>query len=290
MIDKPGIYRIPMAEYLALPYLSSGLCNTILTHSVRHARHDQQFPDTDGATASDTGTAIHDALLEGVDRIASIDAADWRTKAAKEARDAARAEGKIPMLSGDVSAIKSAVSAARDHVEASELAGIFDDGEPELTLIWEENGVLCKARPDWLTADRQIMLHVKTTPASANPDTWIKRQLIGAGYDVAAAFYTRALHAACPSIKKTEAVFLVIEQDAPHGCSLIGLSPMSNEIADRKVESAISAWVTAVKTDKWPCYTPRICYAEPPIWAQKEHEELRSHEPEPFDPELAMQA
>jgi len=211
------------------------------------------------------GTAIHDALLEGIDRIAVIEADDWRTKAAKEARDAARTEGKIPILARKVEQVEDAVSAALSFIEKSEIAGVFHRGKPEQTVIWKEESLICKARPDWLTDDRSILLHVKTTQGSAEPSSWIRGQLTNMGYDVAWAFYQRG----CPV---GLSVFLVIEANAPYGCSLVGLDPAMQDLADRKVSRAIATWQQCKATGKYPAYSSRIHYAEPRAWQLEEEE------------------
>ena len=273
---KPGIHQgIPMAQYLALDALSSGLCNTLLQCSPFHAAWQQKHRDEDASAASDIGTAIHDVLLEGIDRIVPIDAPDWRTKAAKEAREQARANGGIPMLLHKVAQIDAAVKAAKAYIAGSELAGVFDTGAPEQVMIWQEDGALCKARPDWLTADHSVLLHVKTTSGSANPESWIRNQLVNSGYDVACAFYERGLSeargAALP--KPPLSVFLVIEQNAPHGCSLVALSPAMMDLASRKVARAIDAWSACRSANRWPAYPSRIAYAEPRNWDIQAEEE-----------------
>jgi hypothetical protein len=284
----PGI---PMADYLALPFLSSGLCHRILTCSPFHARYEQQNREQDDTTASDTGTAIHDALLEGIDRIQAIDAPDWRTKAAKAARDEARAAGKIPMLLHKVWQVEAAVMAARAFIEGSELAGLFDDGQPEVTMVFETDGVLCKARPDWLSGDHSILCHVKTTQGSAQPDAWIRSQLVNSGYDVACAFYERGLYSLPGDGKESPtSVFLVIEQSAPYGCSLIALDPAMMDIAERKVARAIATWRQCVATDRWPAYPSRICYAQPKPWQLAEEEERQAtHEFDEKQAEYGLQ-
>ena len=271
---KPGIHRISMAEYLDIKALSSGLCNTILQCSPYHAKHEQDGRPNDPSSESDIGTAIHDALLEGIDRIAVIDADDWRTKAAKEAREQARAAGQIPMLARRVAQIEAAVESAKAFIASSELAGVFDDGAPEQTIIWREGDVLCKARPDWLGADLSVILHVKTTAGSAQPDSWIRNQLIGCGYDVAAAFYERAVYSLPGEGKDAPtSVFLVIEQEPPHGCSLVGLAPALVDLASRKAERAIRTWQKCHKSGRFPCYPTRIAYAEPRPWDIAQEEE-----------------
>jgi hypothetical protein len=266
---KPGIYDMPMGQYLALPYLSSGKCHTLLTCSPLHARYEMDHVGDDANEASDIGTAIHDGLLEGVDRIVALDFTDWRKKEAKELREATRASGKIPLLAHKAVLVKDCIEAAQAYVAKSDLATIFAAGKPEQTIIFEHDGVKCKARPDW---NGQFCLHVKTTQGSAQPDAWIRSQLTNAGYDVAAAFYELAT--------EREQVFLVIEQAPPFGCSLIALTPAMQAIAAAKVARAIATWRECERSGKWPCYPSSIQYAEPTQWqmAQAEEDMLTAEE------------
>ena len=266
---------VSMQDYLLHHGLSSSRLHTLLTQSPFHAYHDEGGEPSE---VSEIGTAIHDALLEGVDRIVTVEADDWRTKDAKAARDTARAEGKIPMLARKVSQVMSAVEAAKRYISSSEIAGVFDDGKPEQTVIWKEGEMLCKARPDWLTNDRSLLLHVKTTAGSAQPDSWIRNMLTGMGYDVAASFYERGCYQAKIETKSggvVQSVFLVIEQSPPYGCSLIGLDPAMQDLAARKVERGIRIWQQCKASGKYPAYPSRICYAEPRPW-ELEAEETKA--------------
>lgn len=277
----PGIYpKLSMEEYLALPYLSSGLLHTLLCQSPFHARHQQEHREDDASEASDTGTAIHDSLLEGIDRLVGCPFDDWRKNAAKEMRDEARAAGKLPVLEYKMPNINGAVESASTFLMNSELGVSLLDGLAEHTIVWheEEHGqthpilpLPCKARPDWLSPDRQIMIHVKSTKGSAQPDSWIRNQLVPSGYDVTLAFYERGL-----SVQQS--VFLVIEQQPPFGCSLVALAPAMRELADTKVTRALRTWAQCVATNKWPAYPSRICYAEPKPWMMAEEEEQQLSE------------
>lgn len=262
---------VPMRDYLLHHGFSASRAHTLLQYSPYHAYHDDGGEPTD---ASDMGTAIHDALLEGVDRIAAIEADDWRTKDAKAARDAARSEGKIPMLARKVSQVMTAVDAAKRFVAGSEIAGVFERGRPEQTIIWKEGEILCKARPDWLTNERDILLHVKTTQGSAEPNAWIRNQLVPMGYDVAWALYERGNRSMSQErYYECESVFLVIEANPPYGCSLIGLDPAMADLAHRKVERAIRTWRQCKASGVYPCYPNRIAYATPKPWQLAEEEE-----------------
>lgn len=273
---KTEIYTMPMAEYLALPALSSGVAHTILSESPFHARYAQQF-EREATSEMDIGTFAHAMLLEGgTAALVVCPFDDWRKNEAKQMRDDARALGKLPILQGKLAAVETMVKVAREYLAGSELKGVFDTGAPEQTMVWTETlddgEILCKARADWLTADRRICLSYKTTAGSANPDVWIRTQL--PSYDVATAFYERGVLAVCPDIEETRCVHLVQEQSAPYACSLVALSPMMADLAERKLERALSIWAQCQASGKYPAYPSRICYAEPKAWQVTETEEM----------------
>lgn len=268
---QPGIHKISMENYLALIALSSGMIHTLLTQSPAHALHQQLSDSDEPSSVSDFGTAVHDAVLEGTDRIVSIDAPDWRTKAAKEARDFARLEGKIPLLAHKVEAVMAAATEARAFVDRTELAGLLDDGESEVTLVWDD-GALCKARPDRISHALKVVCHLKTTEGSAAPGPF-GRTVDNMGYDLTLAFYERGA-AAC-ELEGYRHVILAVEQNAPYGCALYDLSPAKAAIAAARVERAIRTWQHCVGTNIWPGYDTRVHSLEPTSWqiAQEEIEQ-----------------
>jgi len=274
----PSVSRVesgmPMAEYLALKRFSSGMAHRLMAYSPLHARLASPWNtsrDTDNSKVADTGSAAHKMLLEGTESgICVIDADDWRTKAAKEMRDAAYLEGRIPMLVGKMDAVRSMVEVARSYIERSELKGVLTDGEPEVTLFFEIDGLPCKARCDRLTTDRRICLSYKTTMGSANPDSWIRTQL--PQYDMATVFYEMAVLLACKA-EQTTCVHLIQEQNFPHACSLVALSPAYHDLAANRLDIAIATWKACEAGGNWPAYPTRICHAEPKPWMIAETEE-----------------
>lgn len=266
------------------PSLSNSVANVLLARSPYHAwmAHPKLNPAyrSDESSRFDLGSAAHAILLEGDStKICIVDAADWRTKTAKEQRDTARANGLLPILAKHDFAVKAMVLKARAFIEQSELAGIFTEGKPEQTLTWQEPGIWCRSRLDWLTNDHQVILDYKTTD-SAEPEAFI-RQIGRMGYDLQTAFYSRAVHMA-GKCKTPTFVFLVQEVELPYACSLVGLSSAYNEIAQAKYLQATQTWRECLEANKWPAYPSVVCYAEPPVWAMKEHEEDLLH---PFDKE-----
>lgn len=264
-----------MVDYLSLKALSSGVCHRILSESPLHARLSSPWNAShvsDNSKVADIGSAAHKCLLEGTEAgIAIILADDWRTKAAKEARDIAYAAGHIPILEGKMVAVRAMVTAARDYLSASELKGIFDTGAAEVTIQFTQRETIpCKIRCDWLTEDKQIILSYKTTAGSANPDSWIRTQL--PQYDMATVFYERGVLAACET-EQTRCVHLIQEQSFPYACSLVALAPAYRELAAHRLDMALATWESCTASGHWPAYPTRIAWAEPKPWQQAEAEE-----------------
>jgi len=277
-----GIHEMSAEAYHAdpcdTPALSNSIAKILLSQSPMHAKmaHPKLNPYyvSDEDSRFDLGSAAHALLLEGSNaKLCVIDAADWRTKAAKEQRDEARANGLLPILAKHDKALNLMVTAAKSYIDNSELKGLFGEGKPEQTVIWQEGAIWCKARTDWLTSDA-IILDYKTT-GSAAPEACI-RQIVSLGYDVQDSFYRRGVQAVTKQEPKF--VFLFQEITAPYACSLVSLSNTFREIADEKVRRAIAMWQECLATNKWAGYPDRICYAEPPNWAMTEHMNLMEQE------------
>ena len=82
-------------------------------------------------TDFDIGVAAHLAVLEPerqADSIVLIEAGDYRTTKAREARDAARAGGKVPLLPYQFDIVRAIAGSIRSHPIASEA---FRGGEPK---------------------------------------------------------------------------------------------------------------------------------------------------------------
>lgn len=276
------IPNVPMADYvrdafdvgdgIRTPSLSSSIANLLLTRSPAHAAysHARLNPAwrSDDESRFDLGSAVHAVLLEGDrDIIATIDAADWRTKAAKEARDAARAAGKIPVLAHHMAKVEKMVKAAHVKLAASpDLRGVpLDALHAERTALWQEGDIWCRCRPDWTTPDYTVVLSVKTTEASAEPESFT-RLLLGSGYDLQAAFELRGVEA-MTGTRPRHYIWIVCETEPPYAVSLLGLAPALADLGQAKYREAVARWADCIAQDHFPAYPDRVCYVDPPEWA-----------------------
>jgi hypothetical protein len=276
MTYGPGLHRTPMAEYIAdcceVPSLSSGCAFRLVTDSPMHAYW--SHPRLGGrvredSTVADVGSIAHDILLGGEGKICEVDADDWRTKAAKEQRDTARANGLIPILVKQMGTIRSMAKAAREFIAESEIAGVFSSGESELTVIAQEGDTWLRARPDWLNLADGIHLSFKTSRASVSPDRF-PRLMDAMGYGFAQEFYRRVLKSNGHDVRH---VILAQSQDYPWACSLFELSPAKAAIESNQVDRAVKLWQECLKSGKWPGYGGKVHRVEPTPWAMAAEEE-----------------
>jgi hypothetical protein len=276
-ITEPGIYQIPLVEYIAdpapEPSVSSSIAHALITASpihafVQHPRLNKGVIDH-GSTKMDLGTVVHGIVLEGDEsRLVIVEADDWRTKVARETRDAARLAGCVPILAGDMGQVREIVSAALDAIHHSELASAFtpENGKAEQTLLWRDGDCWLRSRPDWLTYDHRLIIDLKTTSGSAEPTAWM-RTMLGNGNDLQAVMGLRGIKALSKEGARCQFVFWVVEQNPPYASSFIGLSPQFLEMSEHKLERALRSWSDCTLTNTWPGFPSRVCWLEPPNWA-----------------------
>lgn len=266
---EPGIYEISASEYHAdpcpAPSLSSSVAWLLATKSPRHAwtAHPKLNPSwrPDDDSKFDLGTAAHAIFLEGDhDRIVVLDANDWKTKAAREARELANAEGKTALLSRHHAAVMRMVERARNFVAQSPVGRSYALGHSERTVVWQEDGIWLRARPDRLSEHGCI--DYKTTE-NASPEAF-SAQIVRMGYYFQACFYMRGL--AQLGAERSEFHFLAQETSEPHECSLHALDPALREIGDAMVERTIKRWAGCLKAHRWDGYGNRVHLTVPPLW------------------------
>ena len=283
---NPGTYPgLSMDEYLAIPAMSGGLLDTLLTRCPLAAWFESYLNPNRVRVSSDEmdiGTIAHAMLLEGGPGAVEIIDPNmyptkstgnipdgWTNKEIKAARDNARAAGKIPILAPKFAPIEAMVRAAGEFIGPSEIGPWFGKADRELTIVWQEDGVLCKARFDAITRDRTHIVNYKTTSGSVEPDRWGRTQLLD--YYVGGAFYVRGAIAAFGV--DAAHTYLCQETTAPYLCSLVGLDPQWLGVGEAKVRIGLAQWRKCVAEGRFPGYPTRIAYPEFPQWEQARFEE-----------------
>lgn len=274
---KPGFFNWTETEYHAdpcpSPSLSSSIGKIILGQSPAHAytAHPRLNPEFEAEEKAsfDLGEAVHKHLLTEGRAIEVVDADDWRTKAAKELRDQARAANKIPILKAKMAEVEAMVGAARKQLARFQVPDLLEGGKPEESLAWTEETeygeIWCRARLDYAKPP-EFVIDYKTSGVSAHPDA-LPRRVYDLGYDFQAAFYRRGIRALTKISPRF--VFIFQETSAPYAISPIELSPAALDMAERKVEEAIRLFAWSMNKGSWPGYPNRITRIDPPAWAEK---------------------
>jgi len=272
-----SVLDIGAAEYHAdltgtTPTLSASIIKTLLYQSPAHAWHNhprlnpgykREYEDR-----FNLGTVCHSLLLEDdASNIEVVDAPDWRTKLAKEAREWAKEYGRVALLAHQWEEVQAAVTGIRENIARLNVKPApFTDGHPEQSIVWEENGVRCRALIDWWHTTTQTVDDLKTTERSANPEGWTRQTLFAIGADIQAAFYQRGVKAVAGVMPEFR--FVVAETQPPYGVSVVALGPDVLELANRKIDHALRLWNECMESNKWPSYPTDVCYAQLPPWEE----------------------
>ena len=198
------------------------------------------------------GTAVHCATLEPEEFRNRYDylpeGTDLRTKAGKELRDALTASGKIILSPDDMRQVIDMASAFTADPRYAPTFAIPHG--VERSIYATINGVLCKARPDFITNDCTLVVDVKTC-RDASPEEF-GRQAWNLGYHIQAAFYRRVIQAATGTTPKF--CFACVESEYPHLTAWYTAPDYLLEYADGVIDLALDRFAECMCTNTWPGY------------------------------------
>lgn len=291
-ITQPGVYDIPAEVYHADPVPGGSLSHTgarLLLPPNCPAKfrwwRDTPEPDrADETTERRIGRAAHTVILGAGQGIQVIDAANFLTKAAKEAKAEAYAAGRIPVLAHEHEQVLAMATAAHDHPIAGPL---FDPalGRPEQSLFWidQPSGVWRRARLDWLPRPRgtfapaardglgRMILPDYKTGKSAAPQEF-SRPIHDHGYHQQAAWYTDAARA-LDLAEHVAYVLVVQEKTPPYLVSVIEPDHMALRIGRFLNRTAIQLYQQCTANDHWPGYSDEVEKVGLPGWVENQYGE-----------------
>lgn len=260
-----GVVDMPAEDYHQHPALSSSGARKLLPPSCpalfKHERDNPPAPTDEFSF----GHLYHKLVLGAGAEIAVIDAENWRTKDARERRDAAIAEGKIPALTEEYGRAKAMVVATMQHPIAARLL----KGDPERSeraLFWvdDETGVDCRAMLDRFPAGR-IAADVKTCTSAAPAD--IERAVWNFGYHIQDAWYRAGLKAL--GIHDMPAMaFVFVEKQPPHLVNVVQLNHLALEAGAHYARQARLIFAECQQSGVWPGWGDDIQLIELPAYAQ----------------------
>lgn len=222
--------------------LSSTGAKTIISAGPRTFKHQQDHPVH--KDAFDLGSVVH-ALILGVGDYQVIEHDSWRTKAAQAERDAARTEGKAPILSKDYAAAQDMADAVMSNKLA---AAVLSDGKPEVSMWHEdpETGVRMRGRADYLRDG--YLIDLKTAAGAIDPAAFEKK-VWDMRYGLQMYWYRRILE-----LNGVEAapIWVVVSKDQPHEVYISQPSPELMERGREDAERALRIYADCLLTNEWP--------------------------------------
>lgn len=270
-LTELGIHdNVPSALYHAHDSLSASGMKILATQTPAHFRYRMDHPVT--SAAFDLGTAAHSLVLEddhSTIQVCEFD--DWRTKAAREARDAAYAEGKTPLLTKDYTVVK----AMRDAVAAHPVARLaLEGGKAEQSIFWEdETGTRLRCRPDKFDPESKIGPLVSDLKTSVSADP--KEFIVSAAkfcYHLQQAHYQDGVKAAT-GVEPTF-LFIVVEKTAPYLVSVVELTPEDVTRGRDLAKMATRIYNRCKATGEWPGYETPDAAMEMPGWVRVKEEAI----------------
>lgn len=282
---------IPHAVYHAdpceRPSLSSHIASVVVSKSPGHAA--LMHPRLGGRhfesnEAMDTGSILHGLLLGGGQELVEVDAKDWRTNAAKEAREKATAEGKIAILKDKIARIQSAAEQVKKHLPIDLVTA-----STEVTAIWNSgctsgpySGTPCRCRidalmPDWWIWDLKFVEDATVSSADRN--------IASSNYHLQAAANIDAIESLVPEqAGRVHFGLCFVEWENPAiGIKLVEISGQLLDVGQQRWKRAKRIWGECLAANKWPGYSTEIIEAQCPAWvASDEMGEAIKANPEPF--------
>lgn len=281
-IDKPGIYNLPIEEYLGDCCIgpsvsSSGLRKLLLEAPAKYwatsPLNPNRFPEKP-SEALDIGRAAH-ALALGEPEFAKYFVVspydDFRKKEAQEWR---KEQARTVVRAEDFETIQ-AVAAVQKR--SAQCMRAFEDGRAEMSLIWQdaETGIWLKARPDWLPNDPTTRFLVEyKTALSIDPRKW-STAAFGYGYHMQAAMQVDGVREVM-GVEPMGVAHVVQEKDAPYLAELRLFSGEQIEDGRFMVREALGKFRACYEAGYWPGYTDAPSYVETPMWFAMQIERLRN--------------
>ena len=279
MILKPGFYpEMDSDEYFAdpcpAPSLTQSLIPTLVRRSPYHAAYNHPRLNPYGAApggerAQYLGSAVHRLALGRGREISEIRYPDFAHSSAREARDLAVANGRIPILSKELVKARDMAEILKRKI-AEALGGA--PYETEVVIAWiektEAGFVWCRGMLDVWCPALGIALDPKALRIAATAEAFGKTAA-ESGYDIQAAFYSRGLLALCPKLKKVTFANLVVENYPPYGAQSFAPDASAKVIASSQVDVALELFGRCLYSRSWPSYPSGVQSYSTPGWYQQ---------------------
>ena len=263
------------------PSLSASVAATLLTRTPLHAwaQHPRLNPDHVPQTsdAFDVGTVFHTLVTGHGPTVALVEADDWRSKAAREQRDLARAAGEVPMLERDMAPLRRMAAIAHDAADDIGLPPLSGSAwKREVPIAWHQGGVWNRCKPDLVDVERRVVVDLKSA-VTADPAAWTRRNVGEYCADVRVAHYLDGCREAWLGTpfagddhRRWRYLFLVVEKAPPHAASVIEFDSRTLALGESRLDRARQRWQHCLGAGHWPAW-PGVTETSAPEWVVSRH-------------------
>lgn len=263
---ETGLFHLPESKYRPAP----GVNQTALKAMLRSPAHCRAALDElrEVTEAMLIGTLAHLACLEpdsygdGVSHFVKPANMSFATKEGKEWRSA---HNSLPIITA---ADAANLDGMRDAVRSHEVAGrMIESGVCEVAAFTTcpKTGLPLKAKLDKLFVDGSGLVWIADLKKVQDARDF-QRQAVTFRYDLQSAFY-RDVATAC-GLDIAGFLFLVVEEEKPHGILTYRACAEFMENGRRLYEGALEQYATCQMTGHWPGYSETVELLELPAWAK----------------------
>ena len=247
--------RLPFADYLAIDAVHNSTLKALDTsakhysHATRHARAD--------TTALVIGRVLHAMVLDETPPAVAVYEGKVRRGEKWEAF-AAEHEGETILKRDELEDVAAMRAAVLSHPRS---AALFAEGEGEVSMVWEQQGIRCKGRLDWL---RPCGSWVELKTTEAIKPARFARQAGHFLYHAQIAFYAGGLATITGQEAPEPPHLVTVEKKPPYDVAVYRVDEEAIEAGQRKVDAWLRKLAEARRTGQWPGVAPDVIRLELP--------------------------
>lgn len=264
-----AVEGVPEAVYHADPVQGGSLSYTGMKELLKSPAHYRHYIDQPRVEKKvfDEGTIIHSLVLGSDLPVVELPFTDYRTKAAREARDDVYAAGLIPVKEGELDPLREIAEAVLAHPTARTL--FEHDGPTELSMFAPDptTSVWLRGRADKISQweGETVLVDLKTTP-DADPSEFNRKGVAGLGYYLQAYVYGWLYEQTKADAPRPEMLFVAVSKNRPHLVSVNRLHPAYDDLGRMAMRRALEIYQACTVFDSWPGYGDNVHELQPPMW------------------------
>lgn len=265
------VHGMSDADYHSRPELSSTEARLLLQSPAKYRWRKDNPPLIDDSPKFDIGKAVHAKVLGQGAEVVIVEAEDWRSKAARDARQEARAAGKAPLLTREFEAVNAMAEAVLANPTARAL--LSQPGDTEVSLFTDVDGVPTRSRFDFLpdrTDRRTVAVDLKTTVDASKRE--FESSVAKYEYAVQRAWYLDDWRVITGELD-AEMIFVAVEKEPPYLVAKYQVPSVWAEKGHTMANRARQVWAECNASGVWPGYPEQIQLLDEPVWHVYDFEE-----------------